>query len=278
MPLFPAESFAVPQSANEPPTGPPAQRVLVVVATYQEMENLPSLVEKVFAAAPGVDLLVVDDDSPDGTGQWVAEAALKDARLRLLSRKGERGFGSAVLAGLRRGVEEGYDFVVNLDADHSHDPVHIPQLLAGMNPPDGPRRDVMIGSRYVAGGGVVGWPLKRKLMSLGVNLLSRWWLWLPPNDCSGAYRCYRTSTLARVDLTRMLSHGYAVLEELLWRLAAAGATFGEIPITFRERVAGASKIRLSEGLKALWVFGRLGPLYLARRPADAPQSPPLPRT
>lgn len=238
--------------------------LLVMTVTYNEIENLPRLVERIFAAAPEVDLLVVDDNSPDGTSDWVRSRAASDPRVKLLCRTTERGYGGALLAGLRYAVDHGYAAVVNLDADHSHDPVHIPQLAAGLDPPGGPALDIVIGSRYVPGGSIEGWPLKRHLMSRAINFLSRWWLFLPARDCSGSFRCYRTATLARLDFDAILSRGYSLLEELLWRLAATGARIGEIPIVFRERTAGASKIRLSEGFRALGVFARLGPLRTPR--------------
>jgi dolichol-phosphate mannosyltransferase len=145
-----------------------------------------------------------------------------------------------------------------MDADFSHPPRYLPQLLAGMDPADGAPVDVMIGSRYVPGGGVEGWPLRRHLMSRAVNCYARWMLGLTPKDCSGAFRCYRTELLRQLDFSAVRSRGYAFQEEILWHLARLGARFGETPIVFVDRQHGASKIDTGEALSALWVIFRLG--------------------
>ncbi len=172
-----------------------AEKTLITVATYNEMENLPRLVEEIFRFAPEADLLVIDDNSPDGTGHWCDQKAAEDPRVHCLHRPGKLGLGTAILAGMKYAVEHGYKYVLNMDADFSHQPRYLPELLAGMDPPGGPPVDVMIGSRYVPGGGVEGWPLRRHLMSRGVNFYARWLLGLEPKDCSGGFRCYRTSRL-----------------------------------------------------------------------------------
>ena len=235
-----------------------ADKTLVTVATYNEIENLPLLVEEIFKHAPQVDILVVDDNSPDGTGKWCDEKAREEPRLRCLHREGKLGLGTATLAAIRHGIEHGYRYVLNMDADFSHDPRYLPELLSGMEPPDGPPVDVMIGSRYVPGGGVEGWPLVRRLMSRGVNLYARWLLGLRPKDCSGAYRCYRTELLAKLDLDAVRSRGYSFQEEILWHLKRKGARFGETPILFADRRRGTSKIDSSEALAALWIIFTLG--------------------
>lgn len=147
-----------------------AERTLVTVATYNEIENLPKLVDAIFEAVPQVDLLVIDDNSPDGTGRWCDERAMADSRVHCLHREGKLGLGTAIIAGMQHALEHGYKHVLNMDADFSHHPRYLPDLLAGMDPPDGPPVDVMIGSRYVPGGGVEGWPWRRHFMSSGVNL------------------------------------------------------------------------------------------------------------
>src|SRR5687767_8276566 len=151
-------------------TEPRLQRTLVIIATYNEIENLPLLVDAIWEVAPQVDILVIDDNSPDGTGKWCDERAKTEPRLHCLHRAGKLGLGTATIAGMKYAIEHGYDQVLNMDADFSHDPKYLPDLLAGMQRADGPPVDVMIGSRYVAGGGIEGWPLKRHLMSRGVNL------------------------------------------------------------------------------------------------------------
>ncbi|MCE5301865.1 MAG: polyprenol monophosphomannose synthase [Planctomycetaceae bacterium] len=231
---------------------------LVTVATYNEMENLPQLVEDIFRFVPNVDLLVIDDHSPDGTGDWVDRKRTEDPRVACLHRPGKLGLGTATVAGMRYAIEHGYRYVLNMDADFSHPPKYLPALLAGMDPPDGPPVDVMIGSRYVAGGGVEGWPRHRQWMSRAVNLYARCLLRLRPHDCSGAFRCYRTATLARLDFGAIRSRGYSFQEEILWRLKRLGARFGESPIVFVDRQRGVSKIDGGEALAALRIIFSLG--------------------
>jgi len=235
-----------------------ADKTLVTVATYNEIENLPRLVEEIFQNAPAADLLVIDDNSPDGTGGWCDERAAVDPRVRCLHRSGKLGLGTAVLAGMRYAIERGYRYVLNMDADFSHQPKYLPALLAGMEPPDGPPVDVMIGSRYISGGGVEGWPLHRHLMSRLVNGYARCLLGLKPKDCSGAFRCYRVGLLSKLDFAAVRSRGYSFQEEILWHLKRLGARFGETPIVFVDRRQGASKINSREALAALWIIFALG--------------------
>jgi dolichol-phosphate mannosyltransferase len=237
---------------------PPDGTTLVTVATYNEMENLPRLVEEIFRFAPQVDILVIDDNSPDGTGQWCDRQQAADPRVACLHRSGKLGLGTATVAGMKYAIAHGYQFVLNMDADFSHQPKHVPALLGGMDPPDGPPVDVMIGSRYIPGGGVEGWPLRRRLMSRAVNLYARWLLGLRTKDCSGAFRCYRTEVLARLDFDAMRSRGYSFQEEILWRLKRLGAKFGETPIVFVEREHGVSKIDAGEAVAALRIIFALG--------------------
>lgn len=235
-----------------------AEKTLVTVATYNEIENLPPLVKEIFRVVPEVDLLVIDDNSPDGTGRWCDEQAAAGRRIRCLHREGKLGLGTATVAGMRYAIDEGYRQVLNMDADFSHHPRYLPALLAGMDPDDGPPVDVMIGSRYVPGGGIEGWPWRRHLMSKGVNLYARWLLGLKPRDCSGAFRCYRTALLARLDFDAVRSRGYSFQEEILWHLKRLGARFGETPIVFADREHGSSKINSKEAVAALGIILSLG--------------------
>ena len=235
-----------------------ADKTLVTVATYNELENLPQLVEEIFQHAPEVEILVIDDNSPDGTGRWCDRRAASDSRVHCMHREEKLGLGTATVAAMRWGVEHGYKYVLNMDADFSHHPRYLPELIAGMEPDDGPAVDVMIGSRYVPGGGVEGWPLRRHLMSRAVNLYARWLLGLRPKDCSGAFRCHRTALLAKVDFDAIRSRGYSFQEEILWHFKRLGARFGETPITFVDRQRGASKIDSKEALGALWIIFTLG--------------------
>lgn len=234
-------------------TPPQSPRVLVSVATYNELENLPLLVEDVFAVAPQVDLLVIDDNSPDGTGVWAKERSRVDPHVHVIHRAGKLGLGTATIAAMKYAIEHDYDYLLNMDADFSHHPRYIPALIAGME-----NADVMIGSRYCAGGGVKDWPFKRRMMSKSVNLYARTALGLRPGDCSGAYRCFRVDTLRKVDFSKIRSRGYSFQEEILWHLKRAGARFGETPILFADRERGESKINGKEAVMALWIIFRLG--------------------
>jgi len=231
---------------------------LVAVATYNEMEALTRLIEDIFHHAPEVHVLVVDDNSPDGTGRWCQQQAESDGRLNCLHREAKLGLGTATIAGLRYALDHGYRYVVNMDADLSHDPRYLPELLAGVQKDDESAVDVMIGSRYVAGGGVSGWPLRRRVTSRFVNFYARCLLGLPMKDCSGSYRCYRVASLTKLDFDAFRSRGYSVFEELLWRLKRVNARFREVPIVFVDREEGRSKITLREGIRSLWTLSRLG--------------------
>ncbi|OHB81949.1 MAG: hypothetical protein A2W31_06455 [Planctomycetes bacterium RBG_16_64_10] len=235
-----------------------AARLLVAVATYNEIESLPGLVDEIFRYAPTADLLIVDDNSPDGTGCWCDARAASDRRVHCLHRPGKLGLGTATLAALRYAVEQDYDYVVNMDADFSHQPRDIPRLVSGMTANREGPVDVVIGSRYVPGGAIEGWSAWRHLMSRAVNLYSRWMLGLTCRDCSGAFRCYRTEQLKRLDFGAFRSHGYAVLEELLWHLQTMGCRFAETPIIFTNRRQGRSKINSREAVAALWTILCLG--------------------
>lgn len=232
--------------------------LLITIATYNEIENLPLLVEAIFKHAPQCDLLIVDDNSPDGTGQWCDQQGHREPRLKCLHRTGKLGLGTAIVAAMRYAMENDYPYLLNLDADFSHDPRCLPALVAGMNPSGQPPRDVMIGSRYIPGGKIEGWPLVRHLMSRGVNVYARLLLGLKPRDVSGGFRCYRTAMLKKIDLDSIRSRGYSFQEEILWRLKRAGAHFGETPITFVDRQRGASKINRGEAWQAVRILLALG--------------------
>jgi dolichol-phosphate mannosyltransferase len=175
-----------------------------------------------------------------------------------LHRAGKLGLGTALIAGMNYAIDNDYDYMLNMDADFSHHPRYIPAMLAGMDPPGGPPRDCMIGSRYVPGGGTEGWPLKRRLMSKLVNLYARAMLGLGTRDNSGSYRCYRVSLLKQLDFDQIRSRGYSFQEEILWHLRRAGGRFAETPIVFADRERGVSKIHGGEAISALWILFRLG--------------------
>lgn len=229
-------------------------RTLIAVATYNEIETLPSLVDALLEQLPEADLLVVDDNSPDGTGAWADQRAAADERVRVLHRSGKLGLGSATLEAMQIAIDDGYEIIATLDADWSHPPDRLPALIELINS----GADVAIGSRYVPGGQIVDWPLKRIVASRIVNSAARLLLRLPPRDCSGAMRAYRIARLTQLDFVDMRCEGYAYLEEILWRLKRVDAQFAEAPITFTERRAGASKINGAEVRAAARLLLQLG--------------------
>jgi len=228
-------------------------RLLVTLATYNERDNLAGLIDAIHQYAPPADVLVIDDNSPDGTGQLGDELAARDPRVRVLHRPGKLGLGTATLAAMRYAIDKDYDFLLNLDADFSHPPRYIPDLLRGMD-----RRDVMIGSRYVAGGGTENWPLSRKIMSRGVNAMVRFLFRMPVQDASGSFRCFRIAKLRTVPLERVRSRGYSFQQEVLYRCHRAGCKLGETPIIFENRRAGASKVNGREALRSISMILWLG--------------------
>lgn len=229
------------------------ERLLVTVCTYNECENLPALIPEIHRHAPQADILVIDDNSPDGTGRIADDWAARDSRVKVMHRAGKLGLGTATLAGFRYAIEHDYTFVLNLDADFSHHPRYIPSLLGCARV-----SDVVIGSRYMPGGGVVGWGFKRKLMSQGINFYARLFLRLKTRDNSGAFRCFRVSRLRELDLDSIVSRGYAIQEEILFRCRKIGCSFAETPIVFEDRRYGQSKINMREAALALWIIFRLG--------------------
>lgn len=235
------------------PADPRAGSILISLATYNERENLGPLVEAIRAQLPTATVLVIDDNSPDGTGRLADEMAARDAAVRVIHRAGKLGLGTATLAAMQYAMDNGYDFLLNLDADFSHHPKYLPALLDGMRD-----HDVMIGSRYVPGGGVEEWALSRQLMSWGVNGLVRVLMRVPARDTSGAFRCYRVAILRRAELHRVLSHGYSFQEEVLFRCHLAGARLGESPIVFANRRHGSSKVNMKEAARSLCVLLWLG--------------------
>ena len=236
----------------------PVGRVLVVSATYNERENIASLIERVLAVSPELQLLIVDDDSPDGTGRVALELAERQPRLHVLIRRGRRGLGTAILEGFNLGRRHGFQVAVNMDADFSHDPADIPRLLAALEPVGGRPADVVVGSRRVPGGQTVGWPLSRHVASRLVGWFTRWVLWVPVRDASSGFRAVRLAVFDRV--SGPFAQGYAFQEDLLWRVHRAGGRLAEVPITFTDRQRGSSKADFAESTRSI---GEL--LRLARR-------------
>lgn len=253
-------------------------KILVSLATYNEAGNIELLIETIRLYARNASILVVDDNSPDGTGKIVDSLSRTDSRIKTIHRPGKMGIGSAMLRAMEFAKTHGFDYLVTMDADFSHHPKYIPALLEGMR-----ERDIMIGSRYVQGGGVENWPFSRRMMSFGVNLLVRSLFGIRARDTSGGFRCYRVQMLERASLEKMESLGYSFLEELLHRCNQVGARIGESPIIFENRRIGTSKVNLSEVARSLSILIRLGfySLLNGKRPlsratiASQPQIPPV---
>jgi dolichol-phosphate mannosyltransferase len=236
------------------PVSVATSRILISLATYNEEGNLKSLVNLIRRYAPDCWILVIDDNSPDGTGQIADELSSTLAKIDVIHREGKEGLGTAMLLAMRYAIASNFDYMINLDADFSHPPRFIPALLDGMRD-----HDVMIGSRYVPGGGVEGeFNLKRKLMSSGINSYARLMLGLSSRDNSGSYRCYRVSKLAEIDLDHVRSRGYSFQEEILFWCRTVGCRIGETPILFENRRSGVSKINTGEAVSALWILLKLG--------------------
>ncbi len=232
---------------------PPLERVAVLIPTYNERENLPVAVRGVRDALPEADVVVLDDASPDGTGDVADALAAADPQVTVIHRAGKEGLGAAYLAGFRWALDAGYDAVVEMDADGSHRPEHLPTLLAAAE-----HADAVIGSRWVRGGSVVNWPLHRKALSVGGNLYVKVLLGMPVNDATAGFRVYRTDALRRMGLEDVASQGYCFQTDLTWRAVRSGLTVVEVPITFVEREVGASKMSrdiMTESLRRITGWG-----------------------
>jgi dolichol-phosphate mannosyltransferase len=223
-----------------------APRTLVVLPTYDERDTILPVATGVLAAVPSADVLVVDDNSPDGTAEAVAALAEQEPRVRLLRRTGKLGLASAYLAGFRIGLRDGYDVIVEMDADLSHQPSDLPRLVAGSS-----RFDLTIGSRYVPGGGVSNWSRARLALSRGGNAYARTLLALPVRDATSGFRAFRRQALDKLLSEPVTSEGYGFQIELVYRACRTGLSVGEVPITFRERQHGTSKISRAIVLEAM---------------------------
>jgi dolichol-phosphate mannosyltransferase len=255
------------------PPHPTIGRTLVSLATYNERDNLPRLLDEIHQVLPNADILVIDDNSPDGTGRVADERAAADPRIQILHRAGKLGLGTAIMAGMRHAIDRDYDYLINMDADFSHHPRYLPALADGMN-----RTDVMIGSRYIPGGGTANWPLARRMMSWGVGSLVRLLLRIPARDTSGAFRCYRVARLRQLDFDAVISRGYSFQQEMLWRCQRVGCRIAETPIFFENRRAGASKVNPHEAVRSIGVLLYLGIRNFfgwERKPLKEAQNPNL---
>ena len=228
-------------------------KALVIVPTYNERENIDRLIDAVFANnIPELDILIVDDNSPDGTGEMVRDLGLKDPRIRLLSREKKMGLGTAYVAGFKYALEHGYDYIIEMDADFSHDPKELPNLIKAAG-----EYDLVMGSRYVNGVNVINWPLSRLLLSMGASLYTRIITGLPLHDCTSGFKCFNRRVLENIDLDRVESDGYSFQIEMSYKAWKKGFTLGEIPIIFLDRRAGISKMSKRILREAIWMVWKL---------------------
>lgn len=229
-------------------------RVLVVMPTYNERENVAAVLGAVRASVPDADILVVDDNSPDGTAKIVNETGESLGRIDLIQRPGKQGLGSAYRQGFRIGLERGYDVVVSMDVDFSHDPAALPAMLRLIEA----GADAVIGSRYVPGGNTVDWPLSRRLLSRWGNRYASLVLGLQVRDCTSGYRAYRADALAAIDPGSTTAEGYAFLTELVRRLVRNGCCVMETPIVFTDRRHGTSKMSTRIVVESMWLVTTWG--------------------
>jgi dolichol-phosphate mannosyltransferase len=235
-------------------------KIVVCIPTYNERENLPRIIDRLFAANPEVHALIIDDGSPDGTGALADELANRNARISVLHRTEKAGLGAAYRAGFAEAIARGADVIVEMDADGSHAPEQLPALLAAL-----PTADLVLGSRWVRGGAVQHWPLHRKLLSRGGNLYARLVLRVPLRDITGGYRAFKTQTLQRIDYERVASQGYVFQVDMAYRVLRSGMRIVEVPITFVEREFGLSKMSPRIVREAMWQVTVWGLRSLFRR-------------
>lgn len=226
---------------------------LVIIPTFNERENIARLIGDLLTLAQDLHILIVDDNSPDGTGQLVDELATRNERVHVIHRAGKLGLGTAYLAGFRYALDKGFACVLTMDADYSHQPKYVPDLLARSE-----TADLVIGSRYVRGGRAVDSPLARRLLSRGANLFAKTILGLEARDCTAGFRCYRREVLESIKLDSIFSSGYSFLIELLYLVQRKGWRVAEVPIQFIDRREGKSKVSQAEIVKALYTVVRLG--------------------
>ncbi len=234
--------------------GTARRRAVVCLPTYDEKDNVGPITEAILAATPDVDVLVIDDNSPDGTGRIADAIAAREPRVKVLHRKGKEGLGKAYLAGFDRALREGYDLVLEMDADFSHDPKYLPGMLAAARD-----ADLVLGSRNIPGGGTVNWGILRKIISRGGSLYARTILGIPVRDLTGGFKCFHRRVLESIDLPTVECTGYAFQIELTYRAIRKGFRVKEIPIVFVDRRVGQSKMSkriVVEALRKVWSIRR----------------------
>jgi dolichol-phosphate mannosyltransferase len=243
----------------------PLGRVAVIIPTYNERGNLEPITARLRTAVPDADLLVVDDNSPDGTGEIADKLAAGDPHVHVLHRPGKGGLGAAYIAGFGWAMERGYGVLVEFDADGSHQPEQLPSLISALD-----RADLVIGSRWVPGGTVQNWPRSREILSRGGNTYARLMLGIKVRDATAGFRAYRASALEAIGIAGVQSQGYCFQIDLVLRVIRAGLTVTEVPITFIERTEGTSKMSRAIVAEALWRVTQWGMAGRLRRQQKAP--------
>jgi len=236
-------------------------KILIIIPTFNELENLPKLLPLVFSKGDGIDVLIVDDNSPDGTASFIENEMKKNNRLHLIKRSSKQGLGTAYIAGFKYALQHDYQLIFEMDADFSHDPNEIPRFLEEIN-----NSDVVLGSRYINGVNVINWPMRRLLLSWFANLYTRVITGMPVHDATGGYKCFRREVLQAIDLDGVKSNGYAFQIEMNFKAWKKGFKVKEIPIIFVDRVKGKSKMSkkiVREAVTMVWklrfksIFGLL---------------------
>jgi len=227
-------------------------KTLVIIPTYNELHNIKKLLPDILSSFPSVDVLVVDDNSPDGTAAWVNEAALTVPRIKIIERAGKMGLGTAYVEGFKYMLANNYDYAIQMDADYSHDPQEIENFLEVIK-----NYDLVIGSRYIFGVRVINWPIRRLLLSYGANLYSRIITAMPIKDGTGGFKCFRKEVLSAINLDKIHSNGYSFQIEMNYKAYKLGFKIIEIPITFVDRVEGTSKMSKKIVFEAIFMVWKL---------------------
>lgn len=228
------------------------QKAVVIIPTYNELNNIQRLIPDLLSAYPGLDVLVVDDNSPDGTGKYVKEISGLDKRVKLIERSGKMGLGTAYVAGYNFMLQNGYDYALQMDADFSHDPKEIKNMLEAIKD-----CDLVIGSRYITGVNVINWPMRRLLLSYFANAYTRWITGMPIADSTGGFKCFRRKVLESIDLLKIRSNGYSFQIEMNFKTWKKGFKVKEIPIIFIDRVHGTSKMSKKIVREAIFMVWKL---------------------
>jgi dolichol-phosphate mannosyltransferase len=227
-------------------------KTLIIIPTYNESTNIATIVPQILAKDQTIDVLVVDDNSPDGTGKIVDKMAVENSRIEIIHRPKKSGLGTAYKTGFKYALEKGYDYIFEMDADFSHDPKYIPHFLEAIK-----EADLVLGSRYIKGVNVINWPMSRLLLSYCANVYTRWVIGLPVRDSTGGFKCFRREVLESINLDKVKSNGYAFQIEMSFRAWKKGFRLKEIPIIFEDRREGQSKMSKKIVREAMWMVWKL---------------------